>query len=280
MIYIPTHWAKATETVLMPDGSSRVVSAWGWSESSRREAETHAHRRLADLIARLQRGEEPWSRYGYGSRPLREDILERLDEDAGELSAVLTRNAYGCVVINAARTLFVDIDLSPATLRDRLRTLVGRPAPEVQTLQRLRAILRRWNRGSFRIYRTAGGFRVLATDPPFDPASADAERLMEALGADPAFLQLCRTQRSFRARVSPKPWRCGWKAPADDFPRDTADAQEQFARWLAEYERRCSGKAACRFIEVVGHGRVHPEIALVLRVHDDRSGADRDLKLA
>ena len=280
MIYIPTHWAKATETVQMPDASSRVVSAWGWSESSWREAESHAHRRLADLIARLRRGEELWSRYGYGSRPLREEVLQRIDGGVGELSAVLTRNAYGCVVINAARTLFVDIDLPPATLRDRLRSLLGLPAREAETLQRLRAILQRWNRGSFRVYRTAAGFRVLATDPPFDPVSADAERLMEELGADPAFLQLCRTQRSFRARVTPKPWRCGWKAPADDFPRDTADAQERFARWLAEYDRRCSGKAACRFIEAVGHGRVHPEIALVLCVHDDRSGADRDWKLA
>ena len=59
---------------------------------------------------------------------------------------------------------------------------------------------------------------------------------MKALGADPAFLHLCRIQGSFRARLTPKPWRCGQANPPGSFPREP-EAQAAFAEWLAQYQR-------------------------------------------
>ena len=163
--------------------------------------------------------------YACGSRPPREQILETLVSSDGSAAAILTRNAYGAVVLNAAYMLFVDVDLPPPTLRDRLARLVGRtgiePAP-ARLRERLESI-----GGSFRLYRTAAGLRVIATDRIFTPGSPNAERLMRELGADPAFVQLCRAQKTFRARLTPKPWRCGLQAPSSDFPRQDGEALRQ-----------------------------------------------------
>ena len=103
---------------------------------------------------------------------------------------------------------------------------------------------------------------------------------MQDLGADPAFVQLCRAQRSFRARLTPKPWRCGFGAPPSDFPRETPEEQTRFDAWLADYEIRCARFATCRLIEDVGWGRIHEDHADVVRQHDRLSRAETDLQLA
>jgi len=80
---------------------------------------------------------------------------------------------------------------------------------------------------------------VLATDPVFKPGSAEAEKLMTQLDADPPFVRLCRAQESFRARLTPKPWRCGCERPAVRFPREHAHDEERFSEWLQRYDKAC-----------------------------------------
>jgi hypothetical protein len=48
----------------------------------------------------------------YPNRPGRELVLEEIKNAAGELLAVVTRNSYGCRVLNTARVMFVDVDLA------------------------------------------------------------------------------------------------------------------------------------------------------------------------
>ena len=116
----------------------------------------------------------------------------------------------------------------------------------------LKTVLAGVSGSSFRIYRTAAGFRVRATDPVFKPGSAEAEKLMTQLDADPAFVRLCRAQESFRARLTPKPWRCGCERPAVRFPREHAHDEERFSEWLRRYGKACDAKATCRVVEEVG----------------------------
>jgi hypothetical protein len=89
-----------------------------------------------------------------------------------EVVGIVTRNSYGSLVLNAARALFVDVDLPQESLGARLGAWLGmtRHRPEAETLARLKAVLACAGGSSFRIYRTAAGFRVLATDPVFTPA--------------------------------------------------------------------------------------------------------------
>ena len=75
-----------------------------------------------------------------------------------------------------------------------------------------------WTRNNpdwgWRIYRTRAGLRLLATHALFDPEAAASDGVFDALGADPLYRQLCKTQKCYRARLTPKPWRCGIRSQA------------------------------------------------------------------
>jgi hypothetical protein len=87
---------------------------------------------------------------------------------------------------------------------------------------------------------------------------------------------MCLNQHCFRARVSPKPWRIGidrhmkprpgvWPVRPERLPERQA--------WIADYEAAAEGFAACEFVEAVGSGIVHPDVARVVKLHDELSGA-------
>jgi hypothetical protein len=269
-VKIPRYWRRADGDA--PDG--RRLTAWGWSAEDPDEAHRVARQRLTAMLDRLHRGEELPRGYAYGERPLREEILEDVHDTRGGLAAVVTRNSYGSVVLNAARVMFVDVDLPAATLRQRLGGLLGAAStPESATLTRIRSGLGS-DEGSYRIYRTAAGFRVLATDPLFEPRGARAEQIMRALGADDSFVHLCKVQDSFRARLTPKPWRCGVRNPPGRFPRDL-DEQAAYARWRLDYDRLAQAHATCRFVEAAGRGRTHEDARSIVSLHDRSTRAER-----
>jgi hypothetical protein len=278
---IPRYWARAEGDTPPDFDGDRSVSVWGWSDDSRVDAERNAQQRLTELLDKLQRGLGLPKGYAYGTRPLREQILEELRDRGGRLEALLTRNAYGSVVLNTAQVLFVDVDARWPSLGQRIARAFGsrKPFPSEATLTRIRDVLQHDSGGSYRIYRTAAGFRVLATDPTFAPTSAEALRLMERLGADQSFVQLCKVQDSFRARLTPKPWRCGQPIPPARFPRDAA-GDARFSDWLQAYERAIADKATCRFVEAIGWGRNNAETERIVRLHDERTKAGSDLPLA
>ena len=274
---IPRYWARVESA----EPVAHHLAAWGWSDHSRSEAEGHARQRLAALEERLRTTGERPTKYAYGRHPLREEIIEQIHGPRDELDAVVTRNSYGCLVVNVAHALFVDIDLRHPTFTERLAAWFGsRRDLAAERLAELRRALQTSPDVSFRIYRTAAGFRVLATNPLFTPGSPDAEALMQLAGADPAFLQLCKLQESFRARLTPKPWRCNLPSPPGQFPREHPDDRAAFAAWLEGYNRVAAAKATCHFLEAIGPGSVHPSAASILRLHDDRTKAQSRLPLA
>ncbi|HJZ92967.1 MAG TPA: hypothetical protein VKE40_18980, partial [Gemmataceae bacterium] len=50
--------------------------------------------------------------------------------------------------------------------------------------------------------------------------------------------------------------------------------------WVAGYEAAAAGFAACEFVETVGSGVVHPQLASVVKLHDDLSRANSGLPIA
>jgi hypothetical protein len=136
---------------------------------------------------------------------------------------------------------------------------------------------------AFRVYRTPAGLRVLVTHRPFDPSEPAVRELFAALGVDPVYERMCLNQQCFRARVSPKPWRIGidrhirprpgvWPVRPERLPERQA--------WIEDYEATAEGFAACEFIEAVGNGIVHPEVACVVKLHDELSRATSGLPIA
>ena len=288
---IPKFWIRREGDVPHPDGRHLHLFAWGWSETSASDAEARAAERFRSLQQRVSQGLDLPRGYAYGDRPVREQILQEVAGPDGQPDALLTRNSYGSVVLNAARSMFVDVDAAAAPSGDGgggggfLKSLFGGGSsggskPSDAQLDRLRGLLRASGRGSVRVYRTAAGYRLLATDRLYTPGSSESESLMRQVGADPAFIQLCRIQDSFRARLTPKPWRIGKGAPPGDFPREDAELQRAFDQWLQEYDRAAGSKATCQFIETIGDGTIHPDVAHIVQLHDERTRATSSLPLA
>ena len=257
---IPRFWVRAKGDAETPEGAQRQLSAWGWSSATLDQGRDVAQERLLRLMARVKQGEPLPKGYGYGTRPVREQILEQIPA-GNNPAAVLTRNAYGSVVLNTARLLFIDVDEPSGTL-DALRSALRACAPT-----------------TFRIYRTAAGFRAMAIDREFAPETSEANELLQHCGADPAFVQLCRVQKSFRARLTPKPWRCQYHVPPGQFPREAAE-ERQFEQWLSGYENACRRYATCKFLETVGSGNTLSALDPLVRLHDTKTRCQEALPLA
>lgn len=272
---IPRAWSKAEDEV-EARGKRLHLVAWGWGDDVAAAGRLAAER-LARLVERVRRGERFPDLYGYGlERPLREEVVQTIG-DAG----VVTRNVYGALVLNTARLLFIDVDLPEGgpSLGQRVLGLFGRRPPD--PLERLREALRAVAPLTFRIYRTAAGLRALGVDRQYEPGGQAAEALMTHAGADPRYVKLCRAQKSFRARLTPKPWRCGAPPrPPGEHPRTDPDLQARFDGWLREYEAASAGWATCEYVETIGAGHPDEHAAGLIALHDRVTRAGERLPLA
>lgn len=279
---IPRFWAKATAAVDAPDALCRTVLAWGWGDSES-VARALAEKRVARLAERIARGEGFPAGYEYADRPVREEIVESLAADSDDAApALITRNRYGALVLNTARLVFLDIDVPPLGGFKRLLRLLGIKSGETEeeALKRIKRVLFRARRGTFRLYRTAAGFRAMGIDREFDPASTETAEIMQAVGADPAYRRLCKAQQCFCARLTPKPWRCGVPLPPGRHPREDHDVQARFAAWLESYESTAADFSTCRYVDTIGSGTPDAAVERLVETHDRLTGAATDLPLA
>jgi hypothetical protein len=279
-VNIPRAWAQASGEGRTPDQRTLPVTTWGWGDDDD-DARREAAGRLQRLLERITRGDPFPPAYGYGTRPLREEILETVaGPPASPPVAVLTRNAYGAVVLNTARVLFLDIDRPPATFLERLGGLLGRERSAGDVVpDTLRAALGA-SGATFRVYRTASGLRAMAIDREFEPAGPASQALMTATATDPAFARLCAAQHSFRARLTPKPWRCRCTAPPGHHPRVDDGVRRRFAAWLGDYEQASRRHATCRYLETIGTGRATTTARRLVEVHDRLTRCHEALPLA
>jgi hypothetical protein len=267
-LLIPKHWSSVDGDATDPGGKRYALRIWGWSVSSLTEAADVARRRLADASARIRAGALDREAYFYGKAPLREEIIGAVGKD-GE--AIVTRNRYGALVLNTSRVPFIDVD-TPENGSGGGGGFFGlfggkKAAPSDPALDGIRAACGRFPQTTFRIYRTAAGFRLLATDLLLDPTSREGQDLLSTFAADPFFVKLCKLQASFRARLTPKPWRCGLRLPPGSYPRDLG-SQKAFEKWRDEYDAAIRSKATCELVETQGPGRMLPEAAAIVAEHD------------
>ena len=280
---IPRYWAKATKTAQGARGKTATFSCWEWSEVSVAEARQKAEVR-AERIARKLLNHEELDRYGYGTRPLREEICESIKDGRQREVGLVTRNVYGALILNTANAMFIDIDFPPEYkgLLSTIRSLFGKPT-ESQEDRYLREI-QGWAAGhpdvALSVYRTYGGLRCLVTNQVFDPAREETLALMRELPCDPLYVRLCKAQGSFRARLTPKPWRCGLDNPPSRYPWEDRGEEQRYRNWEGRYTRVTSNLAACRLLTHLGSPLVHPEIEPIKRYHDRVAGADAGLNLA
>lgn len=272
---IPKYWAQESKSVRDPRGKWMKLAIWQWSAQSIVDARQQALARVNQLLARVQNG-ETLNRYSYGERPLREEILEGVTGDRGQEVAVITRNAYGAAVLNAANAMFIDVDFKDEGKSSLpLPKLRGSAAPSQE--QRGLAHFEHWaarNVGlGVRVYRTAGGLRGLITNELFDPTQESALQILRELESDPLYIRLCREQGCFRARLSAKPWRCGMFKPPSKYPWENVSIELRYRAWEEKYKAAASRYTACRLLKQIGNPEVHPDIAPVLAIHDQLAAA-------
>jgi hypothetical protein len=275
---IPRFWAKTHGSATDPEGKRFQLQLWGWSDVSTADALATAGNRLAKLVERVVRG-DPLDGYAYGQQPLREEIIRPVGQPGGRGEAIITRNRYGALVLNTAQVPFIDVDSPPAGGLSKLAGFFKRGPATDPALDRIREACGQTGRHDFRIYRTKAGYRVLATDMFLEPRAATTHQLMATFDADPFFIKLCSIQGSFRARLTPKPWRIGLRPPRTAFPRDDAE-QREFGEWLEEYDAVSKGYATCRLVETIGSTRSSSETFAIVDEHDRITKATSDLPLA
>ena len=284
---IPPYWSKGTHTGTDRNGREQTFWAWGWSFNSMAEAENDAVARAKRVFDRITSGAKPDS-YDYIDQPLREEILDTLRAGDDEI-AVITRNRYGALVLNSASACFVDVDF-PEILSQGLADRIGLFFSKQKRQQRLRdtqdaALLavRDWAthnpRRSFRLYRTAAGLRLLFTDRLYDPTSSETAELLAELKSDWRYRKLTEKQACFRARLTPKPWRCRFYRPPGRHPRDGKSA-EAYRNWLRKYEEKTQDYTTCRFIESIGQVDGSATLETIIDIHDRYSCGEPEAKLA
>ena len=230
--------------------------------------------------------------YPYTDREVREPVLRTLDGANGECAAVVTRTAYGSEVLNTERLMFVDIDLpapkaSAGLIAMLLRLFRGSPSetpPASTPTDAKLASLRQWQTSNsswaFRVYRTHSGLRYLVTSDWQDPLAGSTHTVLNSLGCDARYQQLCKVQKSFRARLTPKPWRCGCDNPPVRFPFESDRQTAVMQQWLAGYQQSSAGYATCQFLATVGATSASAAMSSLITEHDTRTKATSGLPLA
>jgi hypothetical protein len=284
------YWTRSEAEA--PDRKGRIIRAVarGWSNESMEAARTVARA----IAQRLAQGDFPTrgAQYLYGDRPLPEPVLREFQGNGDGPRAIVTRNVYGAEVLNTRDLMFVDIDKPyhppapiPSILTMGLRALFGKsaPAPPVQTddpaITKIRGVAERNNLAG-RVYKTAGGYRVLITSTGFTPGDPRSEDLLRQFAADELYIRLCRVQESFRARLTPKPWRCGLPNPPVMFPFETPQDQSRFTDWERTYTVTGERFRTCQYVASFGSGSVASGFEELIQFHDQETKAASVLPLA
>ncbi len=284
----PAYWSQATAEQIDDQGRKQTLSCWRSSDTSPEDAHASALAAATHALQLLLSG-APRRTYPYASGPLREQILQRLENAQGQLIAAISQNRYGSLVLNTARVMFVDVDFDPVPPGEQLRHAVGRlfnrgkPSPAELRESAARERIEQFAKDqgwSARLYRTCGGLRMLVTHTLFDPAADATLALLESAGADPLYIRLCKMQGCFRARLTPKPWRCGHHANTVGWPREQEVERARFEAWQAKYLDRQARFATCRHLATIGNGPVSEDVQTVIDVHDRTTRVDESLALA
>lgn len=284
------YWARLEGEAVLPSGKTVSFFAWGGSRSSQEDAETQARNRVQRIAGRVWAERGFPDKYAYGDRPLREEILQEYFDKVGSLVAAITRNSYGAAILNTTQVAFVDVDLprraGAAGLASRVSRWTRRepePALSAEAAHALRrvedwvGVRRAWG---VRIYRTKSGLRYLITHRTFSPEDTELGSAMDAFGADPQYRRLCHAQKSFRARLTPKPWRVGVDSPPNQFPRTTSDQKTEMEDWLNKYNEASTRFASCQYVRSIGDAAVHPAVSPYIDLHDRVTRAESNLPLA
>lgn len=280
---IPQFWAKESLIEEYRKGHKHEAIATGWSFVSIEEAKSEAQKRAKKVMERLISADFFNGDSYYLDRPIREEIIDEITID-GEQVAVITRNSYGAIILNAVGVMFVDVDFPEQRrsfgLFGLFRKKQTKLDPAEETILGINVWAEQNPNKSFRLYRTAAGLRLLFTDKQYQPKSAEVSQLMQSVGADPMYLKLCEAQECFRARLTPKPWRFGFWRPPNQFPFIDQAALDKNRVWEDKYSKKIHNYATAELIAEYGQLASDNKIKAIIIYHDEIAKINSKQKLA
>src|SRR5688572_17045915 len=102
------YWTRASGEATDENGQQIEVVTRGWSDDSIEDAERRARERARRLAQRIATDPSARKLYDYDDAPVPEGVIRDFRPEG--LGAVITRNSYGALVLNADNLLFADID--------------------------------------------------------------------------------------------------------------------------------------------------------------------------
>lgn len=316
-MFIPRYWKRVEKEIIVDkvhadhyqlSGENVPVqlNAWGYSDDSEAQALQRANERILEIAQTLALAFNE-NEY-YPLRILHEDIIKRIET---EETALVTRNRYGSTVLNSPSMMFIDIDvhtddLQPAGFFARLfgktKKIADSNAQETErrfdvALKKVDDYVYQDKECGFLIYRTFAGLRLIATHKSFDPSSEESQKIFDALGTDPLYQKLCKAQKSFRARLSPKFWRMKkelleklretprlkYRITKNMIPawsENDAERLEEYDTWVKNYEQLHAVHATCKFLKHIGNKQILDGFNPLIKYHDRSTQARSNLPLA
>lgn len=272
----PRYWAKGIYTGKNSSGQEVTIEAYGWSSDSTEEARSVGRERAKRVVNRGFANKK-CDEYEYGNTPFREEVTDSIEVDKREV-AVISRNRYGSLVLNAADVMFVDIDFPEVQSTGIIDSILlafsekrrKDRADELResTIQKIDDWAKKNPSKSFRLYRTHSGCRVLLTDAVYDPESEETKWILEELDSDRLYRSLTLRQQCFRARLTTKPWRCKHPKPPSSFPWEDRATEREYRKWEKEYLRSIKGYSTCILQKEYGRPCSEPKICSIIDYHD------------
>lgn len=211
------------------NGKKLEIERYGWSNESQENATECAKQRCLEAKKAYLEGAE-YKRDGHyysASSKIYEQSLEWFDD----LNVINTINTFGATCLNVENVMILDIDdedLEKAIPKKieiiesenwfwRFLGLgiqrVEKPTIEPLTflLNKFSDFIRQYPRVTFNLYRTYAGYRAIVLHDIFEIDDERISSYFNSLLVDKLYTRLCYTQRCFRARLTPKPYRIGIK---------------------------------------------------------------------
>ena len=210
-------WSRAVAKAVDPSGEEVFRSSTGYSNVSVEDAFRMAEERAKKNV----RYWEAPAKFDNGyyvtnsERPIREETIEQFAENE-ETYAVISRNSYGCLVLNTTDVFFADIDKPVPKFRLALFSWIAglfgnKPVDEMdfesRLIKNIERLVQTDSQMRLRVYRTLLGYRVVLTNQTVLASESKSIQLLKDLGSDKLYVSLCRSQDCYRARLTPKAWR-------------------------------------------------------------------------
>ncbi|TXH04716.1 MAG: hypothetical protein E6R05_02600 [Candidatus Moraniibacteriota bacterium] len=282
---VPRFWHREWVRVPARDGSTGTwsIPRWGWSENNSEEAERMAAERCWQTKQRWNQSADfsnSWyHNQEYFAVPAREEIVQEIANEEGSIDGWVSRNGYGVLVLNTDVMLIIDMDRKETPMRKAAKGLwsswFGTPIKSEE--EKLIELFKANQQDSFRLYRTFAGWRAILISRAVEGVTPSCVELMKKFPVDPFYLRLCERQKSYRARLTAKPWRIGVPRCDIDFPR-SSHMDEYFSRWEQEYNAAATKFRACE--KIYGEEGACERLQNLLAIHDSLSQVHSALPLA